>query len=171
MNSPRGRRTASLQARAAGVVLALILLSLQPAAARAHCLFPDLPDCACYTGYPSWPLVPIAGDVIGTARLSHFSPALSILTRCRRPGVQPYWQLQLPETSPTSAARVDHFFPFTPISAPPRAWCTETVAFWHRPAGVPYVNGYGTPGPFLFWNHHPSSYVTDTDEMRTWYKV
>src|SRR5262245_8090234 len=97
MSSPRRRNAASLQATAAGVVLALILLSLQPAAARAHCLFPDLPDCACYTGYPSWPLVPIAGDVIGTARLTHFSTALSIRTSCRRHGGQPYWQIQLQE--------------------------------------------------------------------------
>lgn len=165
------RRDTSPRGAAGSLVFGLFLLLLLPAAARANCVISDLPDCTCYASYPSWPLTAIAGDVVGTARRTHFNSALSVRSSCWSHRGQPYWQVQLQVGTPDAAHTLAHMVPWVTLWYPPQAWCTETVAFWHRKAGVPWTNGYGTPGGLFLWNHHPSSYVTNTDELRIWYKV
>lgn len=45
-----------------------------------------------------------------------------------------------------------------------QAWCSETVAYWHRQSGVPYEGGYKT-----YW--HPTWTVTCTKDLRVWYQT
>jgi hypothetical protein len=93
--------------------------------------------------------------VIGTAKKSRFAK-----TSCHVHAGQPYWQIQRQIDAPAMA----HFLAnFAIFGVSRQAWCTETVAFWHREAGVPYPGGYQRP----FW--YPSAYVESVIELSRWY--
>ena len=112
-------------------------------------------------GFGDWPLTAAVGDVIATAQKSVPAQASCLVHR----GL-PYWQIQLQIDDPDWAHLVAHFLPSiaNPGSAlAPQAWCTETVAFWHREAQVPWGAGYST----VWW---PSSYVQSAKELRLWYQ-
>ncbi|MBI5838111.1 MAG: hypothetical protein HZB25_12810 [Candidatus Eisenbacteria bacterium] len=121
-------------------------------------MLPDLPACACFVGGGAWPLPAVAGNLISTARKS-----VNAQTSCLKQRGQPYWQIQLQLDDPNLAHFLAHWAPGIPNSFRAQAWCTETVAFWHREAQVPYPGGYFS----FFW---PSSYVQNTKELRVWYQ-
>ncbi len=129
--------------------------------APADCPPPsDTPECTCYVGSGDWPLAAVAGDVIATAKKSRFAK-----TSCRQHAGQPYWQIQRQIDSPVVAHFSAHLLGIFGglVDLRREAWCTETVAFWHREAGVPYADGYAR----AFW--HPSSFVTSVRELSRWY--
>lgn len=137
--------------------------------ARAHCPSApanDTPDCACYTGSGDWPLAAVGGDVVATAKKNRYAR-----TSCWKHGGQPYWQIQRQIDSPVMAHFAAHLAGVFGglVDLHREAWCTETVAFWHREAGVPYADGYGHGGLFFFW--HPDSYVKSVRELSRWYAV
>lgn len=160
----RGLRRAGLFA-AAGPLAALATNTGAAGRGCPACNLPDLPDCACYVGVPPWPLVGIWGDLPGTAALT-----VGMQESCNSPdwNGQPYWQVQLQCTSPDAAILLACFVPFvqTNDATNPEAWCTETVAWWGRKAGVPYDGGYRSP-----FRPDSSSYVKDTTTMRWWYEL
>ncbi len=155
-------RRDTLAAAGLGIVVASIL---NASPARAHCSLTGLPACGCYVAGGAWPLPEDVGDLISTARKS-----LPAQTSCLQHRGLPYWQIQLQMDDPVWAHFVadltsSPFFP-PPItdSFKAQAWCTETVAFWHREAQLPRSLGYFT----LWWL---STYVQNARQLRLWYET
>jgi hypothetical protein len=138
-----------------------ILAALSQSPARATCVQNDLPDCTCDFLAGEWPLSAVVGDVIATAM-----PTVGTTSSCLKHGGQPYWQVQLQVDDPVVAHLLAHLVGWLGGSGLPgrQAWCTETVAFWHREARVPYSRGYET-----FW--HPSPFVDSARDLQEWYKT
>jgi hypothetical protein len=110
------------------------------------------------------------GNLIEVARQTYISSLTSTRTSCAKDRGQAYWQIQMQRRTPTDAHQVAHWFPDYVEDFPASPWCTETVAFWHLEAEIPYEYGYGTitnPGAR---NHHPSPRVRGASELRNWYK-
>jgi hypothetical protein len=156
------------------VVLALLSASaIAPhgaAPAAANCIISDLPDCACDHVGGTWPVTAPPGNLIDVARQTYVTSVTSTRTSCARHRGQAYWQIQMQRRTPDDAHLVAHFFPDYVADFPATAWCTETVAFWHLEAQIPYEYGYGTVANGGARNHHPSPRVTSTRELRLWYK-
>jgi hypothetical protein len=56
----------------------------------------------------------------------------------------------------------EHLLPLLSFRRGP--WCSETIAYWHREAGIPYSKGYRNS-----W--HPSWKIKNTKGVRIWYKT
>ncbi len=136
----------------ASVLLALILSGTSSLAWAGVCVL-DAPGCACFkdTGAwnPSGDLLTVAAQTLGTTE------------SCTKDGGKPFYQMQA-GISDRSEAQI---LSFSKIFVGRRPWCSETVAYWHLEARVPYDRGYGG----VWW--HPSWQMASTDDLRSWYKA
>ncbi len=113
--------------------------------AEGSCCLGDSPDCGCFVDTGAWdPHGPdiqgIAHDTVGTRE------------SCLPNGGKPYYQVQLGIDSRASAQWIACLSGLDVTDYVPRdAWCSETVSFWHRQAGIPYSRGYRNGGIFLDW--------------------
>ncbi len=152
-------------------LLALGFLVLLPApTAFPHCIISDLPDCACDNIGGAWPVTSAPGNLLNVARETSGTNITTTKTSCAQHRGQAYWQIQMQRRTPADAHQVAHFFPDYVEDFPATAWCTETVAFWHLEAELPYEYGYGTVTNPGARNHHPGPRVKGATELRTWYK-
>lgn len=117
----------------------------------------DAPDCDCFveTGFwdlPPAPLLVVARQTVGTVE------------SCIKDGGQPFYQIQkgFPSRAEAQSSAAKYSQPL--MLGPRRPWCSETVAWWHREAQIPYPGGYAT-----WW--YPSWQIRATDGMRSWYKA
>ncbi len=153
------------------VIATLLVLTFLPVApAVANCIISDLPDCTCDHIGGTWPVTAPPGNLIDIARQTYVSSATSTRTSCARHRGQAYWQIQMQRRTPADAHQVAHFFPDYVEDFPAQAWCTETVAFWHLEAELPYPIGYSTVTNPGARNHYPSPRVEGTADLRLWYK-
>ena len=138
------------------VVLAVGLPAIAP------CYFSDSPDCTCFIDTAAWnPSGPwiqdIAIDTVGT------------IVSCETDGGKPFYQMRLGLNSASSATSVAAMLDVLSgigLSIYDReAWCSETISYWHREAGIPYSVGYRRSDWHLDWQ------LTHTDAIRTFYKV
>lgn len=157
-------------------VLAILALTFMPAAtAFAACdTEPDAPDCPCFDHTGAWNP---SGAYIQDVALD----TLNTRESCPCPGTtgcnweisptqefanagKPYYQMVLGANSEASAmmlAWIEHTLGFLPGR---QAWCSETISYWHREAGIPYSNGYET-----FWHSGWQNY--SVSDLRTWYET
>ncbi len=150
-----------------GTLALLAFAALAAAAAPAHAetaacsaAVPDAPWCGCAVASGAWPPVEDQGELVLHARRT-----LGAQTSCLKNGGQPYWQMQMFVEEPNNANAIAGLNPNIYTDFPSQAWCTETVAYWHYEARMPYLDGYRNPD----W--HPSRYVTSVPQMRAWYRA
>lgn len=144
----------------APVVLFFSLFVLDAGSVFSQCYYSDSPECGCFdnTGVwnPSGSILNIATATVGTKE------------SCESNGGKPFYQIQLGINSKSNAQDLAHLldimkdFGITIYSR--SAWCSETIAYWHREAGIPYSNGYKCS-----W--HPTWKLTNTKSVRLWYKT
>jgi len=127
----------------------------------------DLPECPCFLD----PMGPGPGEwpptLVGAARRNVVNVAdrtLGTITSCWEAGGQPYWQMQLQFFGPIAARDGAVADPDMMDDSPREAWCTETIAYWHATASIPYWNGYQAD-----W--FDTKFVRNTADLRNWYKV
>lgn len=138
------------------VTLSVSLLSVAP------CYFSDSPDCACFNNTATWNpsgtwIQDVALDTVGT------------IMSCVPDGGKPFYQMRLGLNSTSSATSVASMLEaFSGIGMTiyeREAWCSETISYWHREAGIPYSVGYRRSEWHLDWQ------LTNTNAIRTFYKV
>lgn len=158
VRSARSRR--ALPALVAGAALAVGAVAAETAAAACSAAVPDSPQCACAVNGPGWPSVVDQDQLLTAARRTVGAQA-----SCLRHGGQPYFQIQMLVLSPLDANTLADLDPNIGTDFRRQAWCTETVAYWHYVALMPFLGGYANPD----W--HQSPYVTSVQQMRTWYRT
>ena len=144
-----------------GLACLLIILSVSLVSV-AQCYFSDSPGCACFNNTATWnPTGPwiqdIALDTVGT------------IVSCVTDGGKPFYQMRLglhSTSSATSVATMLEVLSGIGMNIYDReAWCSETISYWHREAGIPYSVGYRRSEWHLDWQ------LTNTNAIRTFYKV
>lgn len=160
------------------------VLIITPTDAFAVCDFqPDQPDCRCYIATDAAEWEP-AGAFIQDVAIQ----TVGIRESCRCPGPfpcnwqpdpndpnskftgsgRPYYQMVLgcsSEGSALSAAwlllQLEEGGLLSDIYRR-QAWCSETISYWHREAGIPYPGGYRIPGTITWQND-------DIGDLKRWY--
>jgi len=143
-----------------GVAGLLIVLSVGVVAV-APCFYLDSPDCACFNNAATWNpsgswIQDIALDTVGT------------IVSCVPHGGKPFYQMRLGLDSPGSATGIAMMLQaYGGITGmgDREAWCSETISYWHREAGIPYSAGYRGSTWLLDWQ------LTNTNAIRTFYMV
>jgi len=139
-----------------GILIGFGLLSVAP------CYHSDSPDCGCFdntaTWTPSGPWIQdIALDTVGT------------IVSCVVDGGKPFYQMRLGLDSTSSAtalaSMLDVLSGIGMTMYEREAWCSETISYWHREAGIPYSTGYRRSEWHLDWQ------LTNTNAIRTFYMV
>lgn len=139
---------------------------------------PDAPDCACFNNAPCpvgayclWdPGEP--GDSIQDIALATVSTRESCLCTPVGCGVneddagKPYYQMVLGMNTEAGALTASYILSTVGSDAYHRReeWCSETVSYWHREAGIPYSGGYRND-----WHMDWQNYCVT--EMLFWYVV
>ncbi len=130
--------------------------------AAASCYNSDSPDCLCFDNTAAWGpsgtwIQDIALDTVGTEE------------SCVSDGGKPFYQIRLGLNSSSSANTMAAILEaLTVVGINPydrEAWCSETISYWHREAGIPYSTGYRRSTWHLDWQ------LTNTDAIRTFYLV
>jgi len=124
------------------IILSVSLLSVAP------CYFSDSPDCVCFNSTATWNptgtwIQDIALDTVGA------------IVSCVTDGGKPFYQMLLglnSTSSATSVALMLEALSGIGMSMYDReAWCSETISYWHREAGIPYSVGYRRSEWHLDW--------------------
>jgi hypothetical protein len=120
--------------------------------ARAACIGFDSPDCECFVHEGAWDPF---GSLIDVAYQT-----LDTVESCRPDGGKPFYQMQQGVNDPEAAQAV------APVLAVHRrrAWCSETIAYWHREAARPYPGGYEN-ARYQTWK------MGNTEDLRLWYMM
>jgi len=140
------------------VMLALVLL-IAPTDAFAVCDHePDGPDCPCFDHTGAWSP---AGAFIQDIAIATVGTRES----CVEDGGKPYYQMVLGCNSELCALFVSWALStFGPIYDGREWWCSETISYWHREAGIPYPGGYATSWHTDWQNHGVGS-------LKSWYET
>ncbi len=130
----------------------VLVLAVGAGGLSTGCCDVDSPRCGCFDDEGDWnpsgaSIQAIAHATVGTRE------------SCVADGGKPYYQMKLgiddPELAETAACvlrMVESMFPWVAeIEVLKRdAWCSETISYWHREAGIPYPTGY-RGGGILDW--------------------
>ena len=119
------------------IMFVLVLIITPTEAHPGACVHqPDAPDCPCFDNWGEWhPMGAFIQDVA----------IQTVWTRasCVRSGGKPYYQMVVGCNSEECAMWVSSCLTHGgPIFDVREAWCSETVAYWHRETGIPYPGGY-----------------------------
>jgi len=163
----RIRRPPFLTAVTLSVVLGLLAAGSAPG--WAVCDYqPDAPDCLCFDPTGAWdaggpsatlPIQSVALDTLGTRESCHTAPPVD--DDCGKP----YYQLTLGMNTVAGALTASYVLSeaATPTFTHRQEWCSETVSYWHREAGIPYTLGYRNT-----WHEDWRNF--SVPQMRTWYE-
>ena len=145
-----------------------VLLTV-PSTALSVCDYqPDAPDCTCFNNTGAWdaggpsatlPIQSVALDTLGTRESCHTSAPVD--DDCGKP----YYQLTLGMNTVAGALTASYILSEagTPTYTSRQEWCSETVSYWHREAGIPYTLGYRND-----WHADWRNY--SVPQMRMWYE-
>lgn len=150
------------------------MFAFKPPAFAACDTEPDAPDCPCFDDTGAWNpsgayIQDVALDTLGTKEscpcpgTTGCNWEVSPTDEFTNAG-KPYYQMVLGANSESFAmtlAWIEHTLGFLPGR---QAWCSETISYWHREAGVPYSNGYEN-----FW--HSTWQNNSVSDLRTWYET
>lgn len=162
--------------------LLFVLVSMISQNLYADCLYePDAPDCYCFkndpcTNYCIWDpgepgefIQDVAINTVGVKEACYCTdPDLPpYVTRCLDDDSgRPYYQMVLgmnTEAGALTAAYLLFMFGSHLYDAR-QEWCSETISYWHREAGIPYSGGYRND-----WHHNWITY--SVPHLRFWYVV
>lgn len=152
-------------------VLGLCMLLVQAAPALAACDVGDSPGCDCFNNTGDWDAggSPFTGDYIQEVALDTVGTRESCNAAIDpdEPGGadsgKPYYSIVLGSYSEADALAwaAMEAAGIEPVEGR-QAWCSETISYWHREAGIPYAMGYGKRP---VWNWLQKS----VSDLRTWY--
>jgi hypothetical protein len=143
-------------------MIAVAIIVCTGVLALAPCYYSDSPDCLCFDDTAAWDptgtwIQDIALDTVGTKE------------SCVSDGGKPFYQMRLGLNSRSSATEMATVLEWLSGFCPPlyerEAWCSETISYWHREAGIPYSTGYRGSTWLLDWQ------LTNTGAIRTFYLV
>ncbi|UCG49543.1 MAG: hypothetical protein JSU94_07135 [Phycisphaerales bacterium] len=137
---------------------------------------PDAPGCDCYVRGGAWDpsgrvIQDVANQAYGTVE-SCLCPGtrgcdwqIDRTTPFRNSG-KPYYQMVLGCNS-VGCARFKSFILSIASEAfhQREAWCSETISYWHREAGIPYRRGYRICGWWCDWQNY------NVASLRRWYVI
>ena len=143
-------------------LLAMLAAVLCGAVAVAQCYHSDSPDCACFNSAGVW-------NPTGTWIQDIALATVGTVESCVSDGGKPFYQMRLGLNSSASANIMAVILQaLTTLGTNPyerEAWCSETISYWHREAGIPYSTGYRNSSWHLDWQ------LTNTEAIRTFYMV
>ena len=156
----------------------MLVLAMSPVSGFSQCTDqPDAPDCPCFDnapcpagtyclwdpGEPGMFIQDIAIATVGTRESCLCSPAPCFVDD---DAGKPYYQMVLGMNTEAGALTASYILSNVGSSAYHRReeWCSETVSYWHREAGIPYSGGYRND-----WHMDWQNYCVP--EMRFWYAV
>ncbi|MBN1857753.1 hypothetical protein JW848_00945 [Candidatus Bipolaricaulota bacterium] len=140
----------------------LLIIVCMGVSSFATCYNSDSPDCSCFDASATWNpngtwIQDIALDTVGT------------IESCESDGGKPFYQVRLGLNSrslaTTVARMLESLSGIMPSLFDREAWCSETISYWHREAGIPYSTGYRRSSWHLDWQ------LTNTEAIRTFYLV
>jgi len=136
--------------------------TLAPVNAPAGCWNDDGPGCSCFTDTGDW--LP-SGATINAIATSTLGTIASCLPSSKpTEGGKPYYQMCLGANSAVTAHNmawtIDLFG-----QCDRQAWCSETISYWHREAGIPYSGGLRNTSWHLAWQ------CPNTNALHTFYRV
>jgi len=143
-------------------IVSLVIIVGVGLLALAPCYNSDSPDCACFNDTATWNpsalwIQDIALDTVGT------------IESCVSDGGKPFYQMRLglnsENSATTMALMLETLSAIWPALFDREAWCSETISYWHREAGIPYSTGYRRSSWHLDWQ------LTNTEAIRTFYRV
>jgi len=143
-------------------IACLVMVVCSSVAVLAPCYNSDSPDCLCFNDTATWNptatwIQDIALDTVGT------------IESCVSDGGKPFYQIRLGLNSSSSATSMafilESLSSIMPSLFDREAWCSETISYWHREAGIPYSTGYRRSSWLLDWQ------LTNTEAIRTFYLV
>lgn len=143
-------------------VICLAIVACLGFGAVAQCYNSDSPDCGCFNDTGAWDpggpwIQDVALDTVGT------------IESCLSEGGKPFYQMRLglnsSSAATTAALFLEAFSAIGPIPYEREVWCSETISYWHREAGIPYSTGYRRSEWHLSWQ------LTNTNAIRTFYMV
>lgn len=163
--------------RSSGSVFVVVIVFIAVVGTRApgSCSVPDAPDCACFDHTGAW-------DPSGTYIQDIALDTLGTTESCPCPGTtgcnweisasedftnagKPYYQIVLGANNETSASMMALMLSVLPgIYDGRQAWCSETISYWHREAGIPNSGGYS-----CCW--YSDWQITNVSSLRSWYEV
>ncbi len=140
-------------------LLCLAALVLVAPYAWSDCCNNDSPECACFVDGGAW-------DPTGMTIQDVAIATLGTQESCVNEGGKPFYQMRLGSNSTDEAQLWACFLENTPHTTvyDPDAWCSETISYWHREAGIPYSGGYQST-----WDIHWQR--PNTEAIRTFYMV
>ncbi|MBN2270349.1 MAG: hypothetical protein JXN61_07040 [Sedimentisphaerales bacterium] len=157
-------------------VLSAIVTALVATAAPGACTYqPDAPDCSCFDNTGAWAptgtyIQDIALDMLGTKEscpcpgTTGCNWEISPTEEFSNAG-KPYYQIVLGANSEDSAWFISWMLSaFGNVFDGRQAWCSETISYWHREAGIPNSQGYR-----CWW--HSDWQIGNVSSLRTWYEV
>ena len=169
-----GKKCVRILSPLIGIMLAVII----PASGLSQCTDePDAPDCPCFDNAPcpvgaycSWdPGEP--GDFIQDIAIATVGTKESCICSTFPCAVdddsgKPYYQMVLGMNTEAGALTASYILSNVGSDVYHRReeWCSETVSYWHREAGIPYSGGYRND-----WHMDWQNYCVT--EMMFWYVV
>ena len=130
------------------VLLCVVIFLSMPGEALAQigCFYGDSPSCPCFVDGGAWDP---SGTWIQDIALATIGTQESCAAAVGGDGGKPFYQMVLGIDNPDVAdfmalwlQEIDN--PFVTSDAPTgrQWWCSETVSYWHRKAGIPYSSGF-----------------------------
>ncbi|UCF10343.1 MAG: hypothetical protein JSW65_01295 [Candidatus Bipolaricaulota bacterium] len=147
------------------------------------CFNRDGPGCSCFSDEGAWDPVganihEIALDTVGTEESCNgkipdmiVRPyGLSVRSSCGKP----YYQMVLGCSSAACAQSYAWHIETFGLANSREAWCSETISYWHREAGIPYTRGYRNDTWLLDWQLPSTkvirSFYQTEEQLRYWYE-
>jgi hypothetical protein len=127
------------------------------------CCNSDGPECPCFDNGGIWD--PSSGALSSSIQDIAFS-TIDTRESCVPDGGKPYYQMRLGCDDRQDAqltACILEAFPDSFSEFAREAWCSETVSFWHREAGIPYGTGFRNSTWMMDWQ------LPNTESIRTFY--
>jgi hypothetical protein len=147
-------------------------LSFTTNTALAICDQGDAPDCACFDDTGDWDAGGLsATGIIQEVALDTLGTRESCATNIDGDDLEkdtgkPYYSIVLGCNSRSCALTAAYVLAYGAEGVLERrqAWCSETIAYWHREAGIPYRYGYGGDDGSLGW------LIKSVPAMKSWYE-
>ena len=133
-------------------------------AAPPGCWNDDGPGCACFVDTGAWLPIGLTISEIATSTLGTIVATIDADGDGTEEGGKPYYQMCLGANSRIAAQNMAWTIEMFGASHR-EAWCSETISYWHREAGIPFAGGLRNVTWHLTWQ------CTNAYALQTFYRV